>query len=102
MAAQALASGSPQNNPRVATASEIEELYKEWGQPTPTLFDPMAVGYAAKPDLCPTTALDITVDDKGYTRLGPGAANAQVCLKSDPASFFPFVLQRLMENAPSK
>jgi len=29
MAAQALASGSPQNNPRVATASEIEELYKE-------------------------------------------------------------------------
>jgi alcohol dehydrogenase class IV len=29
MAAQAVASGSPQNNPRVATAAEIEELYKE-------------------------------------------------------------------------
>lgn len=29
MAAQALASGSPQNNPRVPTAGEIEELYKE-------------------------------------------------------------------------
>jgi alcohol dehydrogenase class IV len=29
MAAQALASGSPQNNPRVPTAAEIEELYGE-------------------------------------------------------------------------
>jgi len=29
MAAQALASGSPQNNPRVPTAGEIEELYRE-------------------------------------------------------------------------
>ena len=29
MAAQAVASGSPQNNPRVATAAEIEELYRE-------------------------------------------------------------------------
>jgi alcohol dehydrogenase class IV len=29
MAAQALASGSPQNNPRVPTADEIIELYKE-------------------------------------------------------------------------
>jgi alcohol dehydrogenase class IV len=32
MAEQALASGSPQNNPRVASAREIEELYREaWG-----------------------------------------------------------------------
>jgi alcohol dehydrogenase class IV len=29
MAAQALASGSPQNNPRVPTAAEIEQLYRE-------------------------------------------------------------------------
>jgi alcohol dehydrogenase class IV len=29
MAAQALASGSPQNNPRVPTATEIEQLYRE-------------------------------------------------------------------------
>jgi alcohol dehydrogenase class IV len=29
MAAQALASGSPQNNPRAATAKEIEDLYRE-------------------------------------------------------------------------
>jgi len=82
--------------------AQVEELYKEWGQPTPTLFDPMAVGYASKPDLCPTTALHITVDDKGFTRPGPGAPNAQVCLKSDPATFFPFVLNRLMSGAPAR
>ena len=29
MAAQALASGSPQNNPRVPSAAEIEQLYRE-------------------------------------------------------------------------
>jgi alcohol dehydrogenase class IV len=29
MAADALASGSPQNNPRVPTASEIVELYQQ-------------------------------------------------------------------------
>ena len=32
MAEQALASGSPQNNPRIPTAEEIEQLYREvWG-----------------------------------------------------------------------
>jgi alcohol dehydrogenase class IV len=32
MAQQALASGSPANNPRVPTAGEIEQLYREvWG-----------------------------------------------------------------------
>jgi alcohol dehydrogenase class IV len=29
MAAQALASGSPQNNPRIPTADEIAQLYRE-------------------------------------------------------------------------
>jgi len=32
MASQAIASGSPQNNPRVPTENEIIQLYKEvWG-----------------------------------------------------------------------
>jgi purine nucleosidase len=74
---------------------QIKELYLEWGKPTPTLFDPMAVGYAANPELCPTTPLHLSVDDKGFTRPGPGDPNAQVCLKSDPQIFFPFVLKRL-------
>ena len=74
---------------------QIEELYREWGQPTPTLFDPMAVGYAANPELCPTTPLHLSVDDKGFTRPGAGEPNAQVCLKANVAAFYPFVLKRL-------
>jgi len=74
---------------------QIEELYKEWGQETPTLFDPMAVGYAADPALCPTTSLHIAVDDKGFTVPGPGKPNAEVCLKANAEAFYPFVLERL-------
>ncbi len=81
---------------------QIEELYREWGQPTPTLFDPMAVSYAVRPDLCPVTPLHVSVDDRGYTRPAPGAPNAWVCLKSDPGTFFPFLLGRLMQKAPTK
>lgn len=74
---------------------QIEELYRDWGQTIPTLFDPMAVGYAANPELCPTTPLHLSVDDKGFTRPGPGEPNAQVCLKANAEAFYPFVLQRL-------
>ena len=78
---------------------QIHILYGEWSaatkQTTPTLFDPMAVGFAANPDLCPTTPLHIAVDDKGFTRLGPGTPNAQVCLKANTQAFYPFVLKRL-------
>ncbi len=74
---------------------QIEELYREWGQPIPTLFDPMAVGYAVNPELCPTTPLHLSVDDKGFTRPGAGEPNAEVCLKADVAAFYPFVLKRL-------
>jgi hypothetical protein len=35
------------------------------------------------------------VDEKGMTKRGPGAPNAQVCLKSDPEKFFRFYLGRV-------
>ncbi len=55
--------------------SQIEELYANGVGPKqtiPTLFDPMAVGYAADPELCPTTPLHITVDDQGLYAAGTG------------------------------
>ena len=64
----------------------------------PTLFDPMAVTYAIKPSLCPTTPMHVTIDDKGFTRRSPGAPNANACLKSDSDAFFNFYLSR---TAPS-
>jgi hypothetical protein len=38
------------------------------------------------------------VDEQGYTRVGVGAPNAQVCVASDPTSFFDFSLPRLVKR----
>jgi inosine-uridine nucleoside N-ribohydrolase len=70
-------------------------LYHQWGQQTPTLFDPMTIAFIDNPNLCPVQPMNIVVDEKGMTRRGPGAPNAQVCLKSDPEKFFRFFLERV-------
>jgi inosine-uridine nucleoside N-ribohydrolase len=69
-------------------------LYYEWGQRTPTLFDPMTIAFIDKPDLCPVQPMHIRVDDKGLTRSEVGPPNAQVCLHSDSEAFFRFYLGR--------
>jgi purine nucleosidase len=70
-------------------------LYHQWGQQTPTLFDPMAVGYAVDPTLCPVHPMRIRVDEKGFTRVEAGTSNAYVCLHSDPEAFFRFYMNRV-------
>lgn len=70
-------------------------LYHQWGQQTPTLFDPMTVAYVLKPELCPVQSMHIRVDEKGFTRAETGAPNAEVCLDSDPEKFFQFYLARV-------
>jgi purine nucleosidase len=70
-------------------------LYHQWGQQTPTLFDPMAVSYAVNPKLCPAQPMRIRVDAEGYTRVEAGASNAYVCLRSDPEAFFRFYMSRV-------
>jgi len=72
---------------------QLTLLYHQWkagtdGHPdAPTLYDPVAVTYAIRPDFCPATPIHIDVDEKGFTRPGAGAANAQVCLKSNENAF---------------
>jgi len=70
----------------------LSALYYEWGQRTPTLYDPMTIAFIDQPELCPVQPMRIVVDDKGYTRAESGAPNAQVCLHSDPEAFFRFYL----------
>lgn len=69
-------------------------LYHQWGHDTPTLYDPMTLAFILKPELCPVQPMHIIVDDKGFTRPGPGAPNAQVCLHSDSEAFFRFYIPR--------
>lgn len=70
-------------------------LYHEWGQQTPTLFDPMTLAYILNPQICPVEPMHIRVDDKGFTRQEPGAPNAEVCMHSDSDAFFHLLINRL-------
>ena len=70
-------------------------LYHQWGYQTPTLYDPMTIAFIDDPTLCPVQPMNIVVDAKGMTLRGNGAPNAQVCLHSDPETFFRFYLGRV-------
>ncbi len=80
---------------------QLTLLYHQWmgGNPdhpvAPTLFDPVAVTYAFRPDLCPATPMRLEVDDKGFTRPVEGAPNALVCLKSDETGFLELLVGRI-------
>jgi purine nucleosidase len=81
-----------------AVTDQLAVLYQLWGQETPTLFDPMTLVFALRPELCPVTGMHIRVDEKGFTREEPGAANAQVCLDSNAENFFKFYLKRVADQ----
>ena len=74
-------------------------LTTEWllatHQHVPTLFDAMAVTYALRPDICPTTPLRLQVEDNGFTRVIEGQVNAHACLNGNGDAFFHLLLPRL-------
>jgi purine nucleosidase len=84
---------------------QLTLLYHEWmgasegHWTTPTLFDPVAVTYAFRSDLCPAKPMRIDVDDKGFTRPVEGAPNASVCLQSNEAGFLHLLGDRLKGDA---
>ncbi len=82
---------------------QLTLLYHEWmggtpnHSPTPTLFDPVAVTYTFRPDLCPAKPMHIDVDARGMTTPAEGAPNAQVCLESDEKGFLALLLKRIVD-----
>ncbi len=78
----------------------LVSLYEQWTastqNPTPTLFDAMAVASVIDATLCPTQPMHLEVDDKGYTREKPGEPNANVCLTSDADRFFHFYIPAVL------
>jgi len=78
---------------------QLTLLYHQWmagsHNQTPTLFDPVAVTYTFRPDLCPAKPMHIDVDDRGLTSEGQGAPNAQVCLHSDEQGFLDLLMNRV-------
>jgi inosine-uridine nucleoside N-ribohydrolase len=83
---------------RTEMAKALAELTAEWSAATnhksPTLFDAVAAAYTVKRQICPTTAMRIEVDGKGFTRRVDGVANAHVCLHSTPSAFFELFMPR--------
>jgi inosine-uridine nucleoside N-ribohydrolase len=79
-----------------ALTDALTLLYHEWGQQTPTLFDPVTVAFILDPKICPVEPMHIRVDDKGFTRKEPGPPNAQVCMHSDADAFFRLQIGRLV------
>lgn len=84
-----------------ALTGQLKILYQEWmagtpnHSPTPTLFDPVAVTYTFRADLCPAKAMHIDVDAKGLTSPGQGKPNAEVCLQSDEKEFLELLMKRV-------
>lgn len=74
-------------------------LYTQWSHgaaQTPTIFDAVPAAYATHPELCPTQPMRLRVDDQGYTRVEPGAPNAQVCLRSSSDQFLEFFMPKIV------
>jgi inosine-uridine nucleoside N-ribohydrolase len=78
---------------------QLTLLYHQWAAltktTTPTLFDPVAAAYAAKPELCPAKPLRIEVDDSGMTKPVEGQPNANACVQSDEKGFLEFLVGRV-------
>ncbi|MEK6547235.1 MAG: nucleoside hydrolase [Bacteroidota bacterium] len=73
----------------------LSGLYVLWGNETPTLFDPVAIGMEAYPNLFQTEKVHIDVDDKGFTRIIPGKSpNAEIGISIDSKEF----IDRLMKK----
>jgi inosine-uridine nucleoside N-ribohydrolase len=87
---------------------QLTLLYHQWvahtdnHAPDPTLFDPVAVTYAVRPELCPAKALRIEIDGKGFTKPVEGEPNAQVCLQSDEKGFLDLLLSRVAPRPAQK
>ncbi|HUX45140.1 MAG TPA: nucleoside hydrolase [Terracidiphilus sp.] len=87
---------------------QLAELYREWVAgtpahwPTPTLFDPVAVTYSFRPDLCPAKPMRIAVDDKGFTRPVAGKPNVAVCLQSNEQGFLKLLKDRIVGSGAGK
>lgn len=82
-----------------AMTRALQTLTREWststGHHVPTLFDAVTAAYVVQPGICPTVAMHLAVDAKGYTRRSEGPPNAEVCLKSAVPKFFQVFLPRV-------
>jgi len=77
----------------------LSGLYVLWGQETPTLFDPVAIGMEAYPELFKTEEVHIRVDDAGYTRIIPNEKpNARIGIHIDTDAFIARIMKKYLHQ----
>lgn len=75
----------------------LSSLYVLWGNETPTLFDPVAIGMEAYPSLFQTEKVHIDVDDKGYTRIVPNETpNAEIGTYINSKAFIDILMKKYL------
>ncbi len=74
---------------------QVQALYQLWDKPTPTLFDPVAVTLAFDDQFFTLEDLRLEVDDKGFTRVVKGAANARVATAVKKDAFLKWYVERV-------
>jgi purine nucleosidase len=81
-------------------ANALRAIDKLWGQPTPTLHDPMAVGLLLNSELATLEPLHIRIAEDGRTVVVAGKpANAVVAVENNPARFIGFYTRRLTRRS---
>jgi purine nucleosidase len=76
-------------------AKELQSLHDLAGEPTPTLFDPLAVALCVDPSWCRMEKLRINIDERGLTTRGKGEANANVATALVKKDFIPWLVGQL-------
>jgi inosine-uridine nucleoside N-ribohydrolase len=74
---------------------QLQALYQLWDQPTPVLYDPVAVALCFNESFCTMEELHLQVDAKGLTRVGKGKPNARVATAIKEGAFLKWCVDRL-------
>lgn len=83
-------------------AGPLETLYRLWGNPTPILFDPVAVSLCYTDKFSKIESLRLQVDDQGFTREVAGQPNARVATSIDGDAFLKWYVDRIAAASAAK
>ncbi len=79
----------------------LQAMYQMWDQPTPTLYDPVAISLCIGDQFCTMADVFIEVDDKGMTLEKEGKANARVAVGIDKDAFLKWYVGRVSKAMPA-
>ena len=79
---------------------QVQALYQLWDKPTPIAVRPGRRGALLSPSkFCTMEDLRLEVDDKGFTRVGKGKANARVATAIKADEFLKWYVDRVARRA---